>query len=88
LLDIVAEAARAELAEIGEVLAKLGGLDAGDLGERLAGKRCEWRCPSGAPGSANRWTDDKSFCEEFPGDRVFFKRQSDSAKALEMQACS
>ncbi len=37
LLDIVAEAARAELAEIGEVLAKLGGLDARDLGQRLAG---------------------------------------------------
>ena len=34
---VVAEAARAEGAEIGEVLAQLRGLDAGGLGQRLAG---------------------------------------------------
>ena len=37
LLHIVTQAARAELAEVGEVLAQLGGLDASDPGERLAG---------------------------------------------------
>ena len=37
LADIVAQAAGAEGAEVGEVLPELGGLDAGGLGERLAG---------------------------------------------------
>ena len=36
LLDIVAQAARAELAEVSQVLAQLGGFDAGGLGQRLA----------------------------------------------------
>ena len=35
--DVVAESARAELAEVSEVFAELGGLDAGDFGERLTG---------------------------------------------------
>ena len=34
---VITEAARAEGAEISEVLAQLGGFDAGGLGERLAG---------------------------------------------------
>src|SRR6202034_222437 len=39
LRDIIAEAAGAELAEIGEVLAQLGGFDARDFGERFTGNR-------------------------------------------------
>ncbi len=39
--DIVAKAARAERAEIGEVFAELGGFDAGGLGERFAGNRAD-----------------------------------------------
>ena len=38
---VVTEAARAERAEIGEVLAELRGLDAGGLGQRLAGNRAD-----------------------------------------------
>ena len=40
-VDIVAEAARAECAEVGEIFAELSGLDAGGLGERLAGNRAD-----------------------------------------------
>ncbi len=38
---VVAQAARAERAETGEVLAELRGFDAGGLGERLAGNGAE-----------------------------------------------
>src|SRR5450432_361980 len=41
LRDLVAQAARAERAEIREVFAELGGLDAGGLRERLAGNRAD-----------------------------------------------
>src|SRR5436190_10606870 len=37
LLDIVTETAGAELAEVGQVFAELGGFDAGGFGESLAG---------------------------------------------------
>ncbi len=36
-IDVVAEAAGAELAEVGEVFAELGGFDTGGLGERFGG---------------------------------------------------
>jgi hypothetical protein len=41
LRDIVTQAARAERAEIGEVFAELGGLDARRFRERLAGNRAD-----------------------------------------------
>ena len=39
--DIVAESARAERAEIGEVFAKLGGFYARSFGQRLTGNRAD-----------------------------------------------
>jgi hypothetical protein len=41
LLDVVPQTARAELAEVSQIFAKLGGLDARHLGQGLAGNRAQ-----------------------------------------------
>ncbi len=65
-LDVVAEAAGAELSEVGEVLAELGGFDAGGAGQGLAGDGLDGVVPQALEAAEV----DGQPIDGFPGDLI------------------